>query len=78
MTQVAQVKKFKMQTVGYSFTTKQITKISKDLSDAGYEVVKRPEMVKALMDGVEIAVALKLRNTWILRGAPGLFTPKEG
>ena len=73
-----QVKKFKMQTVGYSFTSSQILKISKDLRDAGYEVIKRPDMIKALLDGAEIAVALKLRNTWILRGAPGLFTPTEG
>lgn len=75
MTTNAAVKKLKMSTVGYNFSTPQIKKIAKDLAAAGYDVELKGELMKAKMDGAEVACALKLRATWILRGVNGLFTP---
>lgn len=63
------------KTLAYAAPTTFITKLAKDLKDAGYTVTKDKETMVAKHGDKVIARALKMRSVWCLRGDTDYLTP---
>jgi hypothetical protein len=76
-----------MRTLGYAFTTGDVSTIAKDLQTAGYEVkldktagtiVAKVPNDGAINANLEVLRGFQHNKRWALRADPAAIKPKEG